>query len=347
MASGHTPGAAVVGTTIAFTVLAAIAVLLRLYTRIKIVSRSGLDDLFISIAMLLSILLTICMCQEVNYGGSRRFATLTSLERKGFAQWLWASIWVYYLALGTLKCSILLQYLRIFPQTRFQMTCYVMLGVVGVYTTWAVFSAIFACTPVALFWNESLHGTCFNRLAVWFSNAVFNITTDIITTVLPLPMLRALRLPQRQRIVLMVVFALGGFSCIVSILRLPSLYAISKATDMSYSNSLAALYSNMEVNIGILCSCIPPLKGLVNHISPKLFRDVRNSAGTANRKNGGQGSKRGIGIISLQEINVVTVLEQEVSEGDGVDEHGNRRDSDSTRKLVANVSSLGRREEQA
>ena len=98
-----------VGTTIAFTLLAFIAVLLRLFTRLRLVQQSGIDDVFISVAMLLSIVLTVTMCQEVNYGGSRHFATLTPLEQKRFAQWLWASVWVYYLALGAVKVSILLQ----------------------------------------------------------------------------------------------------------------------------------------------------------------------------------------------------------------------------------------------
>ncbi|KAK3636171.1 hypothetical protein LTR56_014334 [Elasticomyces elasticus] len=218
-----------------------------------------------------------------------------------------------------------------------------MIGVVGVYTAWAVFSAIFACTPVALFWDNTLQGTCFSRLAVWFANAVFNIATDIITTALPLPMLRALHLPNHQKIALLVVFALGGVTCIISILRLPALYAISKATDVSYSNPLTALYSNLEVNIGILCCSIPPLKAFVATVFPGLFGDVRS--GTP--ENGGQGPKRRFGIASLREIEIVTVPgpEQEVSEGGG-DEHGSKRDSDSTCKLAGNGSSLGRRADQ-
>ncbi|KAK5719515.1 hypothetical protein LTR15_008039 [Elasticomyces elasticus] len=344
MASGHAPKHAVIGTTITFTLLAALAVLLRLYTRIKIISRSGIDDLFISLAMLLSILLTICQCRETHYGGSRHFATLSPFEQQRFAQWLWASIWVYYLALGAVKCSILLQYLRIFTQRRFQVTCYVMIGVVGVYTAWAVFSAIFACTPVALFWDNTLQGTCFSRLAVWFANAGFNIATDFITTALPLPMLRALHLPRHQKLALLVVFALGGVTCIISILRLPALYAISKATDVSYSNPLTALYSNLEVNIGILCCSIPPLKAFVATVCPGLFGDVRSGSP---REDCGRGPppKRRFGIASLREIEIVTVPRQEASEGGG-DEHGSKRDSDSTCKLAGNGSSLGRREDQ-
>lgn len=43
-----------------------------------------------------------------------------------------------------------------------------------------------------------------------FANAGINIGTDIMTAILPLPVLRQLELPRRQRRALMIVFALGG-----------------------------------------------------------------------------------------------------------------------------------------
>lgn len=91
--------------------------------------------------------------------------------------------------------------------------------------------------------------TCFR-----FSNAAFNIITDICTTILPLPILNTLRIPKKQKYLLMLVFGLGGITCIISILRLQSLYVISKSTDVSWDNPLAAIWSSMEVNVGIICS---------------------------------------------------------------------------------------------
>lgn len=63
-ASGHAPGSAVVGVTISFTVLAFMATVMRLYTRIGIVRNAGLDDIVITIALALTIVLTVTMCQQ-------------------------------------------------------------------------------------------------------------------------------------------------------------------------------------------------------------------------------------------------------------------------------------------
>jgi hypothetical protein len=69
----------------------------------------------------------------------------------------------------------------------------------------------------------------------------------------------------------MIVFALGGFTCIISILRLQSLLVFLQTTDISYHNPLAAIWSSLEVNIGITCSCIPTLKAMVTRWFPRAF----------------------------------------------------------------------------
>lgn len=57
--SGHADPAAVLGVTISFTIIAASAVMLRLYSRIFIVHSPGKDDAFIVAAMVMTMCLTI------------------------------------------------------------------------------------------------------------------------------------------------------------------------------------------------------------------------------------------------------------------------------------------------
>lgn len=57
--SGHADPAAVLGVTISFTIIAAAAVLLRLYSRIFIVHSPGKDDAFIVAASTMTVCLTI------------------------------------------------------------------------------------------------------------------------------------------------------------------------------------------------------------------------------------------------------------------------------------------------
>ncbi|KAF2208670.1 hypothetical protein CERZMDRAFT_48687, partial [Cercospora zeae-maydis SCOH1-5] len=274
MPVGHAPGSAVVGVTVAFTILAFIVTAFRLFTRIAIVKQPGIDDFIITIALLFTIALTTCMVLQVKYGMGRHAASLSPNDSKYSLIWFWASVWIYYPALMFAKLSILFQYLRIFPDRRFRRRCWTLMAIIVTWTGWAFFSALFACWPIQHFWDDSIPGTCLNRLAVWFSNAAMNIVTDIATTVLPLPVLKSLNLPRRQRYILMVVFGMGGVVCIISIMRLSALYAISMSNDVSWDNPLAAIWSSLEVNVGILCSCLPTLKGCITRYFPRLFSSV-------------------------------------------------------------------------
>ncbi|KAF2169823.1 hypothetical protein M409DRAFT_52318 [Zasmidium cellare ATCC 36951] len=276
--SGHASPEAVVAVTVVFTVMAVVVVAARLYARLGVGRNAGLDDLFIGISLLFAVATTITMCIQARYGMGRHIKSLSQDEVKKQLMAFYVSIWVYNLSLSCTKISILLQYLRIFPQPRFRRCCYAMLVVVVVYSFYTFFTAVFACTPIEYFWDQSVGGHCLDRFAVWFANAGINIGTDILTAILPLPVLKQLELPKRQRYALMTVFTLGGFTCIVSILRLQSLYVISRTKDTSWENPLAAIWSNVEINIAILCSCLPTLRC----IFPKIFKSQlsRDRSGT-------------------------------------------------------------------
>lgn len=66
-------------------------------------------------------------------------------------------------------------------------------------------------------------------------------------------------------------------TCVVSILRLQSLYVISKAKDVTWENPLAAIWSSVEINTGILCSCLPTLRSYVSRLFPRLFGTQRST----------------------------------------------------------------------
>lgn len=72
-------------------------------------------------------------------------------------------------------------------------------------------------------------------------------------------------------------------TCLISILRLQSLYVVSHTDDISWNNPLPAIWSSTEVNVGILCSCLPTLKGLVSRFYPSLFGSTLHTYGNASR----------------------------------------------------------------
>ena len=66
----------------------------------------------------------------------------------------------------------------------------------------------------------------------------------------------------------------------MSILRLQSLVAISNSEDQTYDNAPAATWSSVEINVGIICSCLPCLRPLVARFPPAVFSS-NNAANSA------------------------------------------------------------------
>lgn len=105
----------------------------------------------------------------------------------------------------------------------------------------------------------------------------------------------------------MIVFALGGFTCIISILRLQSLLVFLQTTDFSYHNPLAAIWSSLEVNIGITCSCLPTLKAMVARWFPRAFGSSYHLRGSDQRRSLGRACKQRAFVVAQSQDRVCKV----------------------------------------
>ncbi|KAH7350484.1 hypothetical protein BKA66DRAFT_516356 [Pyrenochaeta sp. MPI-SDFR-AT-0127] len=291
-ASGNPRGDYAVNVSAAFTGIAVVIVALRLYTRFFLVRCPGIEDYGIILAMICSIGLTICIGFQAKWGMGQHIADLEPTVMVKSLKAFWVSLIVYYLSLGFTKGSILLQYRRVFTTKKFQIACWTVMAVVICYTIWTVFSSIFACVPIHAFWTREA-ARCINQFAMWFTNAAINILTDFAIIILPIPVIRSLNLGRRQKTALIAIFAVGGFVCIVSILRLQSLVAISNSLDPTYDNPPAATWSSVETNVGIICSCLPLLRPLVNRWLPGGFSSHKRSAHNTPRTYATIGSNHG------------------------------------------------------
>lgn len=124
--------------------------------------------------------------------------------------YFWASVWVHMIALGVSKLSILTQYLRIFLDRRTRLLTWLTMAFVIVYTLQAILVGVFVCIPVEAFWNRSMQGHCINPLITNYVNAGFNISTDLIIILIPIPALNKLQVSKSQYIALLVAFSIGG-----------------------------------------------------------------------------------------------------------------------------------------
>ena len=74
---------------------------------------------------------------------------------------------------------------------------------------------------------------------------------------------------------------------------------VSKATDVSWNNPLAAIWSSVEINTGILCSCLPTLKACVSRYFPRMFSTYQSHLEYPSKGTGGTHSTGGRKRLSL------------------------------------------------
>lgn len=71
--------------------------------------------------------------------------------------------------------------------------------------------------------------------------------------------------------------------CVTSILRLKALYAVADSQDQSYDNVGAAVWSNVETNVAIMCASLPTFKALLKRLFPHLLSTDQASRSAANK----------------------------------------------------------------
>ncbi|KAH8664970.1 hypothetical protein BGZ60DRAFT_516265 [Tricladium varicosporioides] len=257
---------------IAFPILALIAVILRLYTRLFVIKNAASEDLCIAVAVVLSIAVSICTCYEVHFGLGKRLAVANPANIGPYFKSLFASILIYNFGLLFTKLSILLQYVRICPVGPTRKVIYAVTALVIAYGIETFFSGTFTCTPVAYFWDPTIPGgKCVDKWSLYFANGGINIVTDFMILFLPALILKDLIMPKFQKFTLMAIIALGGAACIASIFRLHMLYKLSKSSDFLWDGPGTATWSSIELNVGIICASVSTLRPLVSRFLPKIF----------------------------------------------------------------------------
>ncbi|KAI4178209.1 MAG: hypothetical protein LQ346_007522 [Caloplaca aetnensis] len=111
------------------------------------------------------------------------------------------------------------------------------------------------CRPVHKSWNPDVEGTCFPDGPTFYGLAAVTIVFDVVIIPLPIPALLKLQISKAKKWVLFFVIALGGFTTACSALRVWQISIMTKTQD----STLLVLWGVIELNVGIIMTCIPTL----------------------------------------------------------------------------------------
>ncbi|MCJ1432768.1 hypothetical protein MMC27_002125 [Xylographa pallens] len=240
-----------------------IAVLLRLLARWKTISSLGPDDLCIGLSLLPLWGLVIDGVIMANDGGMGIPDEFSSpAQSYVFYRTLFASLFLYALAITAAKISVLLLYRRIFSQGRFRYAIYTVGALCLLWLTIVLFVTFFQCQPVAFAWDHtSQHSTCINLAAMYYGFTVSNMVLDILVTFMPVKLIWQLQVPLKQRALLLAIMLLGIIVLAASAGRIGSVPLLA-LSDVSATITMPFIYTIIEPAFAIVCACLPTYRPL-------------------------------------------------------------------------------------
>ena len=102
------------------------------------------------------------------------------------------------------------------------------------------------------------------------ARAAVSIALDVWMLAIPLAQLPGLKLHWKKKVSVGLMFFVGTFVTVVSILRLQSLMKYASSTNVTWDNTSVAIWSTIELNVGMICTSLPTLRLLAVQVWPVL-----------------------------------------------------------------------------
>lgn len=101
--------------------------------------------------------------------------------------------------------------MAIFPQIKVHWACWGVSAIAIGCMVSGTFATIFVCNPRERTWNPfNTEGTCINYQALLAAMGSFNIFTDIVLLVIPIPVVLQLKVNKHKKMLILMTFAVGG-----------------------------------------------------------------------------------------------------------------------------------------
>ena len=294
-------GPAVRATAAATLVFCSVFVILRLMSRFFVVKKPGWDDYTMIAAWVLAFGASFSIIFGTTKGLGRHQDYIPDAWLQPMQQSAYTFSVLYNPALMATKTSILIFYLGLSKtQKVFRWATISTLVVVNAGGLALTILTIVQCRPVRAAWASPVPADahCTNIVTLYLSSAPLNIITDLAILFLPMPILTSMRLPKKQKIILVITFGFGVFVAVVDVIRIAYLQDAQRATlvaaqadraesgvdqrntsDFSWYASLSFMWSTVEINLGIMCGCVPAMKPLVRRFLPSWVVDHTTSRG--------------------------------------------------------------------
>lgn len=166
--------------------------------------------------------------------------------------------------------SLCQTYLRIFPSQTNHTFSHATTVFVGAYTVTCLVLLFTQCHPIKGYWDKNIEIHCVDMHVNMMTVGAINTATDFLVYLWPARYLWRIRLPLKQRIGLVFVFTCGLIVCVAGVFRIVFLNRYFTNIDLLWEAALTTSVGIVEVNVGIVCGCLPCLKPLFSRIGTQV-----------------------------------------------------------------------------
>jgi hypothetical protein len=213
-----------------------------------------------------------------------------------FSQLFLAAEVIYVVVLAATKISILAFYFRVFRRPVFLKAVWATVIFVMVSTIITMFLIIFQCNPVSGAWDRTKPNKCMSLNGLAYSASGISIGQDIFILVLPISELAGLQMTMTKKLNVLAMFGVGAMfvtfslshnlaetrwtrsnrvsfhsATITSIIRLKFIVSFGSSKDTTWDSITPALWSLIEINVAMICACLPAIRALLSKVLPSIF----------------------------------------------------------------------------
>lgn len=258
---------------------------LRLWTRHFILKRFGIDDYFCFVAWLVTFGCGVSICIQTIFGLGKHVWNLEDGMLTKYREAFYYSVVLYNTALLFIKMTLILQYYRILGIQEMKKVYLAAIAIIGAWSTSQVLIAVFTCWPIPGFWDDTVKARCISTHPSWYINAAGNILTDIVVFLLPIPAVRKLKLPNRQKYILLAIFCLGFFTVTISVIRI---HYLKQYEDVTWKQIPSSLWSFGELTSALACTCLPTIRPFFIRYFPAIAEKFGRSTGNYAKSHSGK-----------------------------------------------------------
>ncbi|GKZ26523.1 hypothetical protein AbraIFM66951_002759 [Aspergillus brasiliensis] len=304
---GITPrGVHVLVVTVMMTVLATVFVMVRFFAR----RRASVEwDDWVCLAALVvgyAFMITTALLVTIGHGGNHMIQFYSDLAKaQPFVQTFIGTDVLAAAGLALAKLSVLLFYRRIFAINRaFSIATWILGAIVVGWFISTACGLIFASHPVVGEWQPWVAHSHIAYKPFWITYGVLNLVLDIVILALPQLLVWKLNLSKARKRQLSLVFLLGAFICVASIIRVivvaeldmndesckafspgPLILSHIPPNLMTFcglpldSLLLVALWNVIELDCAIICACLPMIPTVLKDVFGRYDKGAGTSGG--------------------------------------------------------------------